>query len=314
MKMKRSVQELADEVTIQTATGISTVQGKRWLQEILKAAKQKMFFEQFAYVSDAGKGIKDVEVPIATSNIDFTDSKTEGQERTLSYIDNLSTVTFTPTSHNFGAAVSAEVVRTSQVDVVRFARDQMAYDMALTIDTAFATELATATPAATLYGGDATNTATLAAGDVMTPEIVASAIRALKVNGWVGEPGKPLVAFISPYQEEALMKDSQFVNASEYGGNEIVMNGEIGRYLGVKIISTNQVPSSSTWGAGSNLDGNTCFVLKAKVSYGIIYAQRPKLDFEYKKDEAAHYVYLDTAYDIENLQEGAIVHIKVLQV
>ena len=181
--MKTTVQELANE-TITSSSGISTVQGKRWLKSILASAKQKMYFEQFAYVADAGAGIKDVAVPIATSHTSFTDDSTQAS-RTYTEITNVNTVVFTPTDHKFGAAISASVIRTSQVDIVAWAREEIAYDMALAIDGAFATAIGAATPTTTLYGGDASSNATLEAGDIMTTDLVAEGARALKVGGWV---------------------------------------------------------------------------------------------------------------------------------
>lgn len=306
-----TVQELANE-TDSTTSGVSTVQGTEWLREILEAAKKKMYFEQFAYVSVAPKGIKDVKVPIATTNLSFTTSTTEATSRTMTEVTNVNTVTFTPATQKLGAKVSKEVVQTSQVDYLRFARSQMAYDAALKIDQAFATAIdAEAAPAATLYGGDATNTTTLEAGDILTTDLIAKAQRYLKANGWVSEPDRPFVLFIAATQEEALLKDSQFVNAAEYGSNEVVMNGEIGRYLGIKVISTEQCTSASTWGGGS-LSGHTCYLLKAKVAYGIVYRERPTLEFEYKKDDAAYCIYLDMAFQCDTLQGGALVLINVL--
>jgi len=308
--MKQTVKELASETTT-SSSGISTVQGSEWLKTILETAKQKMYFEQFAYVAMTGKGIKDLAVPVATTNVSFTSIATESTARTLTEIDNLNTVVFTPVTSKLGAAVSKDVVQTSQVDVVRFAREQMAYDAALKIDTAFATAIAAAaSPAATLYGGDASTTGTLATGDVITTDLVAKSQRYLKANGWVSEPNRPFVLFVPAVCEEAFLKDSQFVNAAEYGSNEVVANGEIGRYLGVRVVVTEQCPSASTWGGGS-LAGHTCFLVKAKVAYGIAYRENPSLDFEYKKDEATYYVYLDMAYHADTLQEGAIVLIKV---
>jgi len=309
--MKQTMQDFATGDTTTATTGISTVQGKYWIQEILAAAKQKMFFEQFAWVTMVRPGNKDVEVPVATSHLDFTATTAEGVDRTMTQVDNLNTVTFTPATAKFGAAVSKDVVRTSQVDVVKWAREEMVYDAALTIDIAFGTALAAASsPAATLYGGDATSTATLEAGDVLTTDLIAKANRYLKANGWYPEPDKPFVLFIAAANEEALMKDSQFVNAAEYGSNEVVMNGEIGRYIGIKVISTEQCPSATTWGGGA-LAGHTCFMVKAKVAYGIAYGERPTLDFEYEKNQAEYRVYLDMAYQCKTLQEGAIVIINV---
>ena len=307
--MKNTVKELANE-TITSSAGVSDVQGKEWLRVILEAAKKKMFFQQFAYVATTGKGIKDLAVPIASTNKTFTSSSTEATARTLTELDNVTAVVFTPASSKLGASISKEVVQTSQVDYIKFAREQMSYDAALKIDTAFATAIAAATPTVTLYGGDANATGTLEAGDVISTDLVAKAQRYLKANGWISEPDKPFVLFVPAVAEEAFLKDSQFVNAAEYGANDVVMNGEIGRYLGIKVIVTEQCPAASTWGSGA-LAGHTCFMLKGKVAYGIIYRENPSLDFEYKKDEAAYYIYLDMAYQCKELQTSALVHIKV---
>lgn len=312
--MIQTIQELTAGDTTTSTTGISTVQASIWLKEVLEAAKKKMYFEQFAYMTVTPQGVKDVRVPIATTNVSFTTTTSE-LSRTYTQIDNVSTQTFTPAVQKLGARISKEVVDTSQIDYIRFAREQMAYDASFKIDNAFATAIEGTTPwtgyAAVLYGGDATNTTTLEAGDILTTDLIAKGQRYLKANGWVSEPDRPFVLFISAVCEEALLKDSQFVNASEYGSNEIVMNGEIGRYLGLRVISTEQCPSAATWGGGS-LAGHTCFLLKAKVAYGIAYRDRPTMDFEYKKDEAAYRIYLDMSFECKTLQVGALVLIKVL--
>ena len=308
--MKQTVKELANETDTST-TGISAVQGKEWLRVILETAQKKMYFQQFAYVANVAKGNKDIAIPIASTNKSFTSSSTEATARTMTELDNLNTVVFTPATDKLGACISKEVVQTSQVDVVKFAREQMAYDAALKIDTAFATAIeAVSSPAATLYGGDATATNNLEDGDVISTDLVAKAQRYLKANGWVSEPDRPFVLFVPAVAEEAFLKDSQFVNASEYGNDMVVMNGEIGKYLGVRVVVSEQCPAHTTWGSGA-LAGHVCFLCKARVAFGIAYREQPSLDFEYKKDEAAYYVYLDMAYQCKTLQENAIVVINV---
>lgn len=315
--MIQTIQELAAGDTTTSTTGISTVQASVWLKEIIEAAKKRMFFEQFAYSTVTPAGTKDVRVPIASANtnIDFVTTTSE-LSRTYTQIDNITTVTFTPAVQKLGARISKEVVDTSQIDYIRWAREQMAYDAALKIDVAFASALNAVTntdtaPSDFLYGGNATSTTTLEAGDIITTDLVAKAQRYLKAQGWISEGDRPFVLFISAAQEQAFLQDSQFVNAAEYGGNEVIMNGEIGRYLGVRIISTEQCPSASTWGGGV-LAGHTCFMLKGKVAYGIAYRDRPTLDFEYRKDEAAYRIYLDMSFQVQALQKKALVVIKVL--
>ncbi len=308
--MKRTVKEFANE-TDTSSNGMTTVQGKEWLDVILASAKQKMYFEQFAAKYTVPKGNKEIEVPIASSHVNFTSFSTEASERTKTEITNLDTVTFTPVTRKYGARISKDLLDTSRVDLLKFAREEMAYSVALDIDQAIASAIeAEGSPAATLYGGDATSTSELRAGDILTPDLVNKASRYLKANGWVSERSRPFVLFIPAVCEQALRDDSQFVNANEFGSDKVVRTGEIGEYLGMKVIVTEQCPSHSDWGAGS-LDGHSCFLCVDQVSYGVAYRERPRLDSEYLKDEAAWDIYLDVAFATDSLQGGSIVLIKI---
>jgi len=311
--MEETIQELSAPVETTTAsTGISTVQGVMWGREILDAAKLKMFFEQFASIIDVPQGFRDYEMPIASTNLDFTLELDEATDRTMTEITNLNTVTFTPTSRKLGVAVSRDVIRTSQVDILRFAREQMVYDAARNVDTDLATAITAATGATDLFGGAATSEATLVAGDVLTTDLIAEGQSVLKQVGWMPEPDRPFVLFISAISEEVLLKDSQFVNAAEYGDQSVIMNGEIGRYLGVRVIVSEFVESFADGGAGGNLDGHRVLLLKAMVSYGLAWGERPFLDSEYWKLGAESRLSLDMTYDAEPLPENAIVIIRVL--
>jgi len=310
--MKQTVQELASGNTTTDTAGFNSIAtgvvGKIWLKELLAAAKKKMFFEQFAYATTAPKGAKDVAVPLYTTNLDFDITTTQATKRTKTQINNLTTVVFSPTTQKMGVEISKDVVRTSQIDTVRFAREQLVYDASLNIDVAFDTVLKTATTNTPLWGGGRASEGALVAGDTLDTDLIAKASRVLKSNGWYPEPDKPFVLFLPAVAEEALLKDSQFVNAAEYGSNEVVMNGEIGRYLGIKVISTEQCSA----GTFNSLAGHYCYLLKGKVAYGICYGEEPTLDFEYLKDEATYNVYLDMCYQCKLLQDTAIQVLKVL--
>jgi len=314
--MKDTIQELAAGDTATGTAGISTVQGEAWGRDILDAAKDKMFFEQFAFVVDVPQGIRDWHLPIASANLDFSLTTTENTDRTMTLVDNLSTVNFTPTTRKLGVAVSRDVIRTSQVDILRYAREQLIFDAALNVDTDLATAIvAASSPAATLFGGTATTRATLAAGDILTTELISEGQSNLKQNNWMPEPDRPFVIFIGAVQEKVLLDDAQFVDASQYGSDIIVMNGEIGRYIGVRVIVTeNSAMQFADGGAGGNLDGHVVILLKAMVSYGLAWGERPFMDSEYWKLGAQFRLFLDLTYDAENLQENAIVLIEVLDV
>jgi len=307
------VLNFATGATTTSTSGISSVQDSILLKDILKAAQEKTYFLDVVYQSDAGikQKAKTVDIPVSTSNVSFTEFTSEASARTMTQIDNLSTVQFTYSLKKYGASIAKNVTATSPVDVVKFAREQLIYDVSSKLDSAIATALAGASsPAATLIGGGKANVASLAAGDTLTPELIADAITELKKQGWSNEKDKPFVLFISPAQENALLKSPQFTNASEYGSNEVVLNGEIGKYLGAKVISTTRVPAKTT-GDGWGADGHQCLLVKAKVCAGLVWFEKPTLDGEYKKDEAMTNIYLDTSYDVKALNEKAIVVINV---
>ncbi len=312
--MKNTVQELGAtaDATTTGSTGFDSIStgvvGKVWLKELLAAAQKHMYFAQFAYQSTAPKGNRDVALPLFTSNLDFNDTTAQATTRHMTEIDNLTTVTFTPSTHKFGVAIAKDVVRTSQVDTVKFAREQMVYDASLTIDTAFDTALKADVTNTQLWGGLRAAEGSLVAGDTLDPAIIARANRILKAHGWRAEPAKPFVLIIPPVCEEALMNDSQFMNASEYGTNEVIMNGEIGKYIGIKVVVSEQCSG----GTFNSLAGHYAYLFKSQVSYGIVYGEKPTLSFDYDKERAEYRVYLDMCYEIKVLQGTALQVMKVL--
>lgn len=328
--MKTTIQELgatADATTTGTAgfnSIITGVVGKVWLKNIIDAAKQLMFFEQFATVETCPDGNKDASIQLTRSHIDFNITTAECSTRHFTAINNLTAVVFTPTPKKFGTAISKQIVRTSRVNAIKHAREEMMYDAALTIDAGFDTILHAAgayTGTGPVAGGsvagtgtnaimyaDRANEAALVAGDTLSPSILVKARRVLKQQGWRKDPRGEIIALFNSVSEEALLNDSQFVNASEYGSNVVVMTGEIGNYLGIRCISSEQCGAVTV----NSLAGHYVYVLKAKVSYGIMYGEKPTLDAEYKKNEAEFRVYLDMCYEQKLLQHSAIQLVCVL--
>ncbi len=145
-----------------------------------------------------------------------------------------------------------------------------------------------------VFGGDATSTATLSTGDVLTPDVIADARQKVRSNDFA-----PKVLVIGTAQEASLLKDSQFVNASEYGGREVIMNGEIGKYLGMKVMVTTNVTTATNWGGGA-LVGTTCYVVgQNKMKQWpatIAWKEKPNFDSEFLKRFNNHYIYSDAAY------------------
>ena len=126
---------------------------------------------------------------------------------------------------------------------------------------------------ATIYADDAVAT-TITAGNTFSLALIADGITA----GTLLNFNKNSVV-INPNCETSLRKLSAFIDASQYGGREATLNGEIGKYLGVRIFSHTQIPSAtenSVTVYKNLMLGERSFVFAPKMS--------PKLEWEREKN------------------------------
>ncbi len=313
----RSLKELANETDTST-TNADEFQDTFLDTKVQKFAEALRFFRQAVQENDVLIGSRDktLRVPITTSHRDITTSHTEGAERTYTELTNLDTVDVTPTFKLGAIAISKELVDTSRVDLIDLAKYTVAEDIEEDIEVAITEEIDTTTSTNCVYGGDATDPTELAAGDKITVDLVADAIQKIKDYDFV-----PALLFIRPAQENVFYKSSQFTNASEYGSNEVILNGEIGKYLGVKIITStltqHYASSAADKGGLGNwaVAGTSCQMIgyRAGKQKPIVLAwkEKPSVTYEYLKKFATHYIYYDAAYAAKVVQEKACCLIKV---
>ena len=330
----------------------------RWLKEIVDAAKKRLFFTNAVRVFDAPKGTKDVVIPKKKYMLPSWNS-TAAESAAVNYTDmsNLDGVVFTPARASYGIALSNYAVQVNAVNLISSAKDELTYHAGDVVDQAVATGLGDATRTAattsggaqSVYGGDARGYIELAAGDTLTTDMIAEAKRKLQStkvrywaaagasaaaeaenasgtyvkNPWYSTPDEPFLLFIAPEQENILLTDSQFINAAEYGGNEVVLNGEVGKYLGTKILVTSNVEHTATATAfGSTPDGigttgstataaDRCMMVKAKRCGGLAYGIRPRLyAFSYPSNLEQR-VILEQTYQSKAIQDDAVVFLDV---
>jgi N4-gp56 family major capsid protein len=338
--------------TVGTKYGLQPIQ---YLKDIVDAAKNQLFFTNFINQVTAPVGVHDVVVPRRTqyegrSGMSFDTSERQSADITWTTMDTLASTIITPTPVLAGYAITNYAIKTNSVNLLQAAKDELSYAIGDRVDRLVATTIgdatsttSTTTGAVTLYGGDATSDNTLATGDIITTDLVAQASRQLKTqnkqyrantgagggygainaatvtgNPWSNTPDDPFVLFIGPAQEEAFRKDSQFVNAAEYGGNEIVRNGEIGQYLGIKIVVTNNVeqvaagaegPDAETANAGTRM--TRCILMKGKKACTLAWGQKPTLKvFDYPNRDQTR-ISLVCAYAASVIHADAIVFIDV---
>ena len=333
----------------------STVQGqastghlllpRMWLRTINEAAQKRFYATQIADSANVTPGNKDIVFPKRRKFLGsggFQGSTTPGTSLTATKLDNLSGVQVTPVDQNYSIYLTYQAVRTNAVNVIKAAREELTYAAGDAVDTEVYRQLADDTYHATsntlgsqaVYGGDATSAATLTTGDVITTDHIAEAKRKLQSttckywtygtsegtsseskNPWHNEASSPFVFLMAPEQEEVFLTDSQFINASQYGSNEVVMNGEIGRYLGVKMVVANNTPGYTS---GAHPDGTTvavaqhrCVMTKAQKGVGIAYALKPRLRVVDFPSELETRLILEQSYKAEQIHPDAIVHVNV---
>lgn len=127
----------------------------------------------------------------------------------------------------------------------------------------------------TIYADGVTSGA-ITSANVFDTDLIADGLSTMRVN-----KRKANAIVIHPNCENSLMKNSQFVDASVYGGREAVYNGEIGKYLGVKVISTTHITSgteNSVTVYRNLLLGDRPYVVAQKIPPQVRWAEDSVLD------------------------------------
>jgi N4-gp56 family major capsid protein len=306
----------SNEVSSTTARGTALSgyrnQGVEWQGDLSDAAMDTMFFLDAVDVKTIAEGNAQYIVQKRKYYATQGDVSFDTTEPTTADISNFGTnlvdgVVITPAPYYKNAIVSNFGDRTNLRPLVQDKRDELSYAMTDLIDYTISRALGDATEttstvagAMTLYGGNATSDNTLAVGDVLTPELINEAEVLLSgrkayywnagtwtassgtKNPWQNEARDPYVLMIGQRQKQSLRNSSQFVNASEYGNRVVISSGEIGEYLGIRVIVSNNCESVATSGtapdggsaAGTNM--TRCLLMKGRKAYTFVFGAKPK--------------------------------------
>ena len=321
----KEVFELADTQT--DTSNISDFAGQLWSKNIVKYGEALRRFDQACavYTELVGNGGTVLTIPKSTSHKDVDTAKSAGESgvRDHTALDNLDGVDFTIAATDFrqgDVTVSKAAEMSTMIDLVGQARYVVAEAIAQDVDTAIATSVQSTSVTNVVYGGDATGVDSIAAGDNITPDMIADAMQKIEACDFV-----PDLLYVNTKQIRDLRKDSQFTNASEYGTDAIVMKGQIGDYLGVKVIASTNTPTYAATATDTNesttlwaVAGNSC-VMTGKDKFGknvgpaLVWKEMPKIGYEYQMETNLHHVYYDQTFQTGIVQAGAICLLKVAQ-
>ena len=350
MNAERKIFELADTSASDirgTGDTVYRLQPRIWLKELNEAAQKRLIAAPFAHQTVLQKGQKDVVIPkrrkFVGSGTTWGGVSLEGVDVSFTRVQNLSGVAVTPVRNNYAVAISNEVVRTTAIDMLKVLKEELIYVAGDSVDQSVFLAMNNDAQKAgsnfhgsqSIYGGDATQASEISTGDPITTDMVAEGKRKLQSsicqyrtygtgesrsadtkNPWMNVPGAPFALFVAPEQEEVFLTDSQFVNASEYGSAKVINNGEIGEYLAVKIVVSNNVPGYNA--SATHADGRTtavaqhrCPMIKGTKAVALAWGLKPRLHVVPYPTQLETRLIIEQSYKAEMLHPDAIVHINV---
>ena len=153
----------------------------------------------------------------------------EGSAATVAALTT-SVVDATPTTFTAAVQVTEEMLSRAILDVMTEATQRLGYGLALKLEKDIRVALEAAVNAGANSGQLVDKT-----GSQFSEDFIADARRIFRKNAPNARLTE-LTAVIHPDHMIVLEKSSKFTDASVYGSNEALLSGEIGRYLGMKII------------------------------------------------------------------------------
>lgn len=153
-------------------------------------------------------------------------------------------------------ALTDVAVLTIKHPVMVKAIELMGLQAAETVDSQVIQTLLTCT--SVNFPGSITTRASLSSTstDIMSTTLIRKTVSGLRHNGAYEYDGQDYVAVVDPYVEMDISADSTFQTASSYSNIKVLMNGEIGKWMGVRWMRSNFIPIFSGF-AAATVSGST---------------------------------------------------------
>lgn len=241
-----------------------------------------------------------------------------------------------PEQKSVGTSVQWNANRNNIYDLMRDKQEELSYALATKVEDFILTDTSSGLLSATqmtdtvrgyslLFGGTATADSGIASGNILTTELVNKArtrliskkafywnagtetVATVVKNPWPMANEDPIVLIVGPEQQEALTNDSQFRNADQYGGQEPLLTGEIGKFFGVRIVLSQYLPSvnsgDTAWDSTTAAtDLVRCIMMKGRAAYTFAWGQEPTFELDKTIKQTKDDMVLWATYD------GAVVH------
>lgn len=275
-----------------TATAAGYINPTLWVRQIEDFAKANIVMEPLGrryndLLGQAGTSLK-LQINSAITASALTES-TAITPSAISYTQ----VTFTPTEYGVAVALTRKEQIRAINDIMMEKTRDMGYALAKVKDSKIIATLIAGTGNSVVANNVAI--AAVTTSDTLDTDDIANAVKELRVDDYNAK-----YIIIHPKCENSLIKLSDFIDASVYGGREVVMNGEIGKYLGMKVFVTTQIPrNSTTTTAYDNL-------VLDQDAFGVAYKMGITFNSDYKVLEREFLLAAVEEYDVQVIQANKI--------
>ena len=311
-----TTQELS-ATTTQTEN-FSKLQAAEWLERVVYNAEPRRRFLELSREFDdlVGTGSKELTIPRTNNPVDMSEDnqKPEAENRNYTELSALDGETVTIEEpgddsgdwYEGGLKISKQKIMTTPVNVMEVARRKLAEQIARDVDLELYREAVDA--AKEVSGSDddvdglhqvtehpsGSHRVDQGESGRLTPDSIAEAQARIEANDW-----EPFALVISSEHKKDLRTDSQFTNAAEYGSDEVVLNGEIGMYLGLRIVVSNTIDEEAVM-VGQERDTG------ADVAQAVVWKEEPEVNHEYDREDNTHRFFYDQAFKVATVQPTAL--------
>ena len=220
-----------------SATSAAYVNPIIWSEAIEQAARESEIMRALGVTDTRALGTGMTQINIAKNQVFTAADLTEGTATPVTALA-YDQVTVTFTERGLAKQVSEKELSESISAVFSDITANMGTALGERRDVVIIT--AAAAGADSIIYADGVLSTTIVASNVFNTDLIADGKTAMRVNKRMASN-----LVIHPNQNNALIKDTQFTDASIYGGRETVLNGEIGKYLGIRVLEHTSIVSAT---------------------------------------------------------------------
>ena len=205
------------------------------LDEVEEAARARRFGRNLVRINEDLVRTKGREIVVGRRSTLSAGSVSEGASLKTSV--NAGTLTYSastihPTKVGTWAVITQEAIEGCELNLIRDAITEAGIALANKEDSDIITELLTTS--------NTVSAVTNGTWSVNAYKVISAAVAKIRAANW-----SPKFLVIHPNDLKSILTTDMFIDASKYGSNEPILNGEIGKIAGLKVLVTTQIPDAS---------------------------------------------------------------------